>query len=119
MTLALLEAFAKALNRSDIDGLLALGTPDCVFESAFCPAACGTRDIGHAELRDGYSKPWRTWPDAQWQEATHVIAGDRGFSEWTLRGTGPSGGIEVRGCDLFVIRDDKIARKDSLRKQRA
>jgi hypothetical protein len=44
----------------------------------------------------------------------HWVGGDRGCSEWLLTGTTPQGDrVEVRGCDLFEFRGDKIARKDS------
>jgi len=40
--------------------------------------------------------------------------GDRGVSEWTIRGTQATGErIEVRGCDLFEFADGRISRKDS------
>lgn len=61
----------------------------------------------------------RVWPDARWEEATHFVCDERGVSEWTFRGTDRDGlHIEVRGVDLFVLRDGKIARKDTYRKQR-
>jgi ketosteroid isomerase-like protein len=44
----------------------------------------------------------------------HWRCGDRGVSEWTLRGTQRTGErIEVRGCDLLEFADGKISRKDS------
>jgi ketosteroid isomerase-like protein len=44
----------------------------------------------------------------------HWLCGDRGVSEWTLRGTRRTGeAIEVRGCDLLEFVDGKISRKDS------
>jgi ketosteroid isomerase-like protein len=47
-------------------------------------------------------------------EDRHWAGGDRGASEWLLRGTARSGKkIAVRGCDLFEFRDGKILRKDS------
>ena len=43
-----------------------------------------------------------------------LVSGDRGCSEWLLTGTTTQGEpVEVRGCDLFEFRGDKIARKDS------
>jgi steroid delta-isomerase-like uncharacterized protein len=115
----LLEAFAAAWNAHDLDGLLALCTEDCVFETAAGPNACGTRHTGHAALRGAFPAAWHTWPDAQWLAATHVVAGDRAFSEWTFRGTDQAGRLtEVRGVDLFELRDGLIARKDTYRKQR-
>jgi hypothetical protein len=47
------------------------------------------------------------------------VAGDRGFSEWTFRGTDREGRrTEVRGVDIFTLRGGLIAHKDSFRKQR-
>jgi ketosteroid isomerase-like protein len=44
----------------------------------------------------------------------HDLDGDRGASEWTLSGTTTEGQrIEVRGCDLWTLRDGAIVKKDS------
>jgi ketosteroid isomerase-like protein len=43
-----------------------------------------------------------------------LVAGNPGASEWLLTGSTRSGEpVEVRGCDLFEFRGDKISRKDS------
>lgn len=116
---ALLRAFAAAWNRHDIEGLLALVTEDCVFETAAGPTAHGAIFAGKAALRQAFPAAWTTWPDARWEEAVHVVAGSRAFSEWTFRGTSAAGtAIEVRGVDLFELRDGLIARKDTYRKVR-
>jgi SnoaL-like protein len=53
-------------------------------------------------------------PDVHWGNDRHWVIGQRGCSEWLLTGTTAEGErIEVRGCDLFEFRGDKIARKDS------
>jgi steroid delta-isomerase-like uncharacterized protein len=117
--LALLERFADAYNRHDLDALLGLMTEDGVFETASGPDACGTRHAGRAALAASLGWAWSHWPDASWTEARHAVSGERGFSEWTFRGTDASGKrTEVRGVDLFELRDGRIARKDSYRKQR-
>ncbi len=118
MSVELLDAFAQAFNRHDIEALLAMVTADCVFEMATGPEACGRRHQGKAALRQALPWAWQHWPDARWEDATHVMAGARGFSEWTFRGTDAAGRMtEVRGVDLFEIRDGLIARKDTYRKQ--
>jgi steroid delta-isomerase-like uncharacterized protein len=119
MSLALLDAFAEAYNRHDIEALLAMVTEDCVFDMAAGPEPWGLRHQGKPALREALGWAWHHWPDARWEEAVHVVAGDRGFSEWVFRGTDAEGRVtEARGVDLFVLRDGRIARKDTYRKQR-
>ncbi len=117
---ALLETFADAWNRHDLDALLALVTDDCVFETAAGTHAWGERHVGREALRSAFAAAWRTWPDARWADATHWVAGDRAVSEWTFTGTDAQGRrTEVRGVDVFVLRDGRIARKDTYRKARS
>ena len=90
--LELLTRFADAWNRHDLDALMSMMTDDCVFEA---------------------------FPDAHWGNARHFVAGSRGVSEWTFTGTRTDGArVEVMGCDLFTLRDGKIAVKNSFRKNR-
>lgn len=52
-------------------------------------------------------------------EARHFVSGDRGCSEWILRGTRTDGKkVEVAGCDLFTFRGGKILVKSSFLKNR-
>ena len=57
-------------------------------------------------------------PDAPMNEpvtfASAFVAGDRGASEWTF----VSGGVSVRGCDLFEFEGEKIRVKNAFRKSR-
>ena len=120
MSLDLLEAFCAAYNRHDLEALLGMVTDDCVFDMSSGPEPWGARHAGKPALRRALPWAWHAWPDARWMDATHVVAGARGFSEWTFRGTAPSGArTEVRGVDLFTFRDGLIARKDTFRKSSA
>ena len=48
-----------------------------------------------------------------------VISDDYGVSEWRLTGTLLDGSrVDVLGCDFLTVRDSKIVRKNSFRKQR-
>lgn len=119
VTVELLEAFADAWNRHDVDALMSFMTEDCVFESSGGEDHCGTRYEGVAAVRKGYAKAWADFPDAQWNNARHFIQGDRGVSEWIFTGTNAEGKrSEVAGCDLFTFRDGKILVKNSYRKNR-
>jgi steroid delta-isomerase-like uncharacterized protein len=120
VTTDILDAFAEAFNRHDADGIMALMTDDCVFEASAGPEICGTRYDGRAAVRAGFAEVFATFRDAQWGNARHFIAGNRGVSEWTFTGTRVDGTrVEVHGCDVFTFRDGKIAVKDSYRKNRA
>ena len=118
ITPAFLDAFADAWNRHDTDAILSMMTPDCVFETSRGPDVKGTVYSGQEAVRRGVDEVFATFPDAKWSGANHFIAGDRGVSEWVFTGTGPTGRVEVQGCDVFTFRDGKIAVKNSYRKQR-
>ena len=119
VTPEVLQAFADAWNRHDVDALMSFMTDDCVFEASAGPAVCGTRYAGSEAVRAGFAEVWATFPDAHWGHARHLVCGDRGLSEWTFTGTRADGTrVEVNGCDLFVFRDGKIALKNSYRKNR-
>jgi len=69
---------------------------------------------GRAHVREGLASRFAGIPDVHYGEERHWVAGDRGCSEWLLTGTSMEGKkIEVRGCDLFEFRRDKIVCKDS------
>jgi len=119
VTTEVLQAFADAFNRHDLDAVMSFMTEDCVFESSAGPDICGTRHAGREAVRAGFAEVLTTFPDAQWGNAQHFIQGDRGVSEWTFTGTRVDGTcVEVHGCDLFTFRDGKIAIKNSYRKNR-
>ena len=119
VSVAMLEAFAEAWNRHDPDALMAFMSDDCVFEASAGPDVAGTRHEGREAVKAGYMEVFATFPDAHWENARHFVHGDRGVSEWTFTGTRRDGSrVEVNGCDLFTFRDDKIAIKNSYRKNR-
>ncbi len=119
VTTEVLQAFADAWNRHDIDPLMSFIAEDCVFEASAGPEVCGTRYAGREAVRAGFEDVWATFPDAHWSGARHLVRGDRGVSEWTFTGTRADGTrVEVHGCDLFTFRDGKIALKNSYRKNR-
>lgn len=119
ITVETLQAFADAWNRHDLAALMTFMTDDCVFEASAGPHACGTALIGRDAVSAGFQEVWTTYPDARWDSPRHFVAGDRGVSEWTFRGTRQDGSrVEVNGCDLFTFRGGKIAVKNSYRKNR-
>ena len=93
---------------------MAFFADDCVLVMPRGPSPGGRRLVGREQVREGIQSRFDGLPDVHYGDDRHWICGDRGVSEWTLRGTRPDGErIEVRGCDLFEFSGDRIAVKDS------
>jgi ketosteroid isomerase-like protein len=117
--LELLDRFADAWNHHDLDAIMSMMTDDCVFQASAGPRADGERSDGQGAVREAFADVFATFPDAHWADPRCFIAGDRGVSEWTFTGTRKDGTrVEVTGCDLITFRGDKIAVKNSYRKNR-
>ena len=117
--LELLDRFADAWNRHDLDALMSMMTDDGVFEASAGPQVDGQRSEGKQAVRAAYAAVFEAFPDARWANPRHFVAGNRGVSQWTFTGTQRDGRrVEVTGCDLFTFRDGKIAIKNSYRKNR-
>jgi ketosteroid isomerase-like protein len=115
----MLDRFAAAWNKHDIEGLMACMSPECVFEATAGKEVSGTRHVGTEAVRRAYLAIFDTYPDGRWNGARHFVAGDRAVSEWTFTGTTKDGAkVEVNGCDVFTLKSGKIALKNSYRKQR-
>jgi steroid delta-isomerase-like uncharacterized protein len=115
----LLNRFADAWNRHDLDALMSMMTDDCVFQASAGPHVDGQRSEGKLAVRAAFAAVFETFHDAHWANPRYVIAGDRGVSEWTFTGTQEDGKrVEVAGCDLLTFRDGRIAIKNSFRKAR-
>lgn len=114
VTTDLLRAFLAAFNAHDLDAIMEFFTDDCVFEMPRGPAPGGRRLVGREEVREGIRSRLEGIPDVRYDDDRHWVSGDRGVSEWTIRGTQRTGEpIEVRGCDLFEFSGGRISRKDS------
>src|SRR3970040_1879529 len=115
----LLDRFADAWNRHDLDALMSMMTDDGVFEASGGNDVNGQRHEGQQAVRAAYAAVLAQYPDAHWGNVRHLVKGDRGVSEWTFTGTLKDGKrVEVTGCDLFTFRNGKIAVKNSFRKNR-
>lgn len=120
VTVQILIAFNQAWNRHDIDALMSFMTDDCVFHAVAGPELQGRSFIGRDAVRAGFQLAWQSFPDAQWLDGDHFVAGDRGVSESTFVGTRAADGlrVEARMVDVFSFRDGRIAVKNAFRKDR-
>ena len=119
VTVEMLAKFAAVWNRHDIDALMSFMSEDCVFETVGGPEQYGSRHSGPEAVRAAFAAAWKTFPDAQWENGRHWVAGDRGVSESTFRGTAADGSrVEADMVDVFTFQDGKIRVKNAFRKQR-
>jgi ketosteroid isomerase-like protein len=118
-TKRMLEAIATAFDTHDLDGIMTHFAEDAVFEGPRGTEPWGTRFVGAAAIREAFAARFVGIPDVRYQQDSHFVDGDRGASEWTLSGTTTDGQrIEVRGCDLWTLRDGQVVKKDSFWKIR-
>jgi ketosteroid isomerase-like protein len=114
VTVETLRRLVDAFNAHDLDAVMRFFTDDCVLEMPRGPDPWGRRLEGQEAVRSGLASRFAGLPDVHYDEDRHWVSGERGCSEWLLTGTTTKGeAVEVRGCDLFEFRGDKIARKDS------
>ena len=116
LAVSVLQDVLDAFNAHDVDAdhvLLRRG-----LRAWTCRAGPG-REVGgwwaRSEVREGIRSRLDGIPDVHYgDDSPLALLVTAGVSEWTIRGTQPSGErIEVRGCDLFEFVDGKISRKDS------
>jgi ketosteroid isomerase-like protein len=109
-----LQGLLDAFNAHDVDAIMSFFSDDCVLDTPRGPAPGGQRLVGREQVRTGLQARFDGIPDIVYGDARHWTSGDRGVSEWTIRGTEATGApIEVRGCDLFEFTGGRISRKDS------
>ena len=110
-TLATIERFNEAFSRHDVPAIMALMTPDCLFEGTF-PAPDGQYYRGQAEVGAFWTEFFRGSPSARFETEEIFAGGDRCVVRWVYHWTGPEGeGGHVRGVDIFRVAEGKVAEK--------
>lgn len=118
-TLALLKRLGKAFNAGDADAILACVTDDFEWIMACGPDAPDGRVVrGREAVREALAARDRELRNIRFSETDVFPAGDRVVGTYRMTATRADGApVDLRGCDLYVVRDGLIARKDTYWKQ--
>jgi steroid delta-isomerase-like uncharacterized protein len=118
---ALIDRYADAWNRHDVDAILALHTEDAVFENH----TSGGLAVGKAELRNLIEGVFATFPDLSFATRRSYFGEDVAVLEWTATATHtnpitrggrtfPASGktLSWNGMDVLPVHNGLVSRKD-------
>ncbi len=108
MQLAHLESAAEALEKLDVDALVAHYAVNFVFEDTAADVTITTREQLRRYYESLFSMPGVAFTDV------FVFAGDsgRGGGEWTWSGLGEDGNpFSIKGASIFEVDDSGITRE--------
>ena len=109
--MSIVQKFATAFNRQDVDGLLGCFTPTATYRDTFYG-----EHGGPAALRAMFERMFREGKDYRWTMDAVVESATRAAAEWTFsyvvtdvvpRSVGRH--IRFRGMSLFQLEGDRIA----------
>lgn len=118
---ALVQRYADAWNRHDVDAILALHTEDAIFENH----TSGGLAVGKAEIRALLGSVFETFADLRFATRRAYFGDDVAVVEWTATATHsrpiPWGGrafpasgktLSWDGMDVLPVKGGLVARKD-------
>jgi ketosteroid isomerase-like protein len=106
-------ALFEASNRRDTDGIMAVMTPDCLFENTH-PPPDGERLIGHQAVREFWERLFASTPQVRFDIEDAFFCGDRGFVTWRYAWVDADGQRgHVRGVDVLRLHGHQISEKRS------
>jgi ketosteroid isomerase-like protein len=107
-TIEAIRRMGEAMDRRDVDALMATLTDDIVWETTRPPD--GERHAGRAAVRAAAEEFLRGSTEATFETEELVALGDRAFFTWTYRWVDRDGKPgHVRGVDVVRVRDGKVA----------
>ena len=109
LTITAILRLNQALNRHDVDAVMAAMTTDCVLKSAFLRPE-GKRYQGHNAVRQGWETFFRCSPTAGFEIHEILPCRDRCVVPWMYHGVDTDGKpVHARGVDLYRVQDGKVA----------
>jgi len=108
-TIAAVQRIHEAINRHDVEDVMANMTEDCVFENT-APPPDGERFEGRAAVRAAWETFFQSSSQTAFEIEEMIALGDRAVVRWLYRWVNMTGKAGyVRGVDVIRVRDDKVA----------
>ncbi len=108
----IVERLGTAFNDHDLRAIMALISPDCVFEDTTPPD--GHRHVGADDVRRAWEELFTTTTDGHFSTEETVATDTRAAVRWRYEWTNPDGSTgHVRGIDLYRIEAGLIHEKRS------
>lgn len=117
---ALFRRFGRAFNAGDVDAILDCVTADFRWIMARGPQAPHGRIVeGREALRAALAERGQALSEVRFSDAQVFAAGDRviGTFRMTAKRCADGAAVDLRGCDIYEVRNGLIASKDSYWKQ--
>jgi hypothetical protein len=112
-TATVVHALNDALNTRDREATVALFASDGIFR----PGAAGACFEGPGVIADSLFGFLDMHKSGQFETVHEVFCGDEAYSEWKWAGvTTEEEPSQTHGCDYYLIRDGKVAIKNTFRK---
>lgn len=112
----IIREVSSAWGRRDLETIMKFVAEDCVYSASVGPEP-GETFVGREAVRAGFAKLLAHDSDGVAEPGEMRSAADWVVSTWGYRKRRPDGEHHVvRGCDLFVLRNGLIVRKDAFRK---
>lgn len=105
------ERFNEAFNRHDVDAVMNLMSPDCVFEGTSPPD--GDRHVGADQVHRAWDRLFAASPTARFGVEETIVMGERVVVRWRYDWADRAGGEpgHVRGVDVFRVVGGLIVEK--------
>lgn len=111
-TIETVDRFNEAFNSHDVDAIMAMMTPDCVFDDTR-PVPDGTLFRGADDVRARWDAFFARSPDARFETEEMFACADRCVVRWVYHWIRDGKAGHVRGVDVFRVRDGKVSEKRS------
>jgi ketosteroid isomerase-like protein len=108
-TVEVVEQLNEALNRRDVDAVMALMNDDVVFENTY-PPPDGQRYEGRRALRAFFEDFFHATPHVDFQTEDLFASGNRCTARWVFHWSNTAGeNGHIRGIDVINLRNWKVA----------